>query len=113
MRTLKPCIQINTDKDLETILQKNDDIFVLFYASWCGFSQRFLPIYGSCSLDTKQQCYMMDVDEYPDLCDKYQIEVYPTVLFFSKGKPVKRLDGIPGVGLSESRFRGLITECSK
>jgi hypothetical protein len=36
------------------------------------------------------------VDNKPDLCDKYSIKYYPTVLLFKKGKVDKRLDAAPG-----------------
>ena len=55
----------------------------------------------------------MIVDELPDVCEKYSVEVYPTVIFFEKGKISKRLDGILGVGLSEEQLRELIRICEK
>jgi thioredoxin-like negative regulator of GroEL len=55
----------------------------------------------------------MEVDDYPNLCEKYSIEVYPTVIYFQNGKVVKRLDGTRGFGLHEQQFRGLIDLCRK
>jgi thiol-disulfide isomerase/thioredoxin len=111
MKNTNTCILINTGRELEDALKKKDNIFILFYASWCGFSQRFLPIFEKCAKDTSRQCYRMMIDELPWLCEKYQIEVYPTVIFFEKGIPTKRLDGIHGEGLSEQQFRELIRTC--
>lgn len=111
MKTTNTCILINTEQGLEDILKTQDDIFICFYAPWCPFSQRFLPIFEKCARDTTKQCYRMMIDELPRLCEKYQIEVYPTVLFFNGGKPVKRLDGGHGIGLSEQQFRELIRAC--
>jgi hypothetical protein len=53
----------------------------------------------------------MMIDELPRLCEKYHGEIYPTVIFFKKGKPVKRLDGGYHTGLSEQQFRELIRVC--
>jgi len=53
----------------------------------------------------------MMIDELPHLCEKYHVEVFPTVIFFEKGKVSKRLDGIHGVGLTEQQFRDLIRVC--
>jgi thiol-disulfide isomerase/thioredoxin len=111
MKTTDMCILINTEQELESILRTKDNIFILFYAPWCPFSQRFLSVFEKCSKETSKQCYRMMIDEYPDLCEKYQVEVYPTVLFFEQGKVSKRLDGIHGVGLSEQQFRTLIRAC--
>jgi thioredoxin 1 len=111
MKSTNTCIFINTEQELDSILGKKDRMFVLFYADWCGFSQRFLPIFEKCALETKNKCYRMIVDELPRLCEKYQINVYPTVIFFEEGKPARRLDGIHGLGLSEQQFRELIRVC--
>ena len=111
MKANETCILINNEEELGTILKMKDHIFILFYAPWCPFSRQFLAVFEKCSKDTSMQCYRMMVDEYPALCDKYHIEVFPTVLFFEQGKVSKRLDGIHGVGLSEQQFRGLIGAC--
>jgi thiol-disulfide isomerase/thioredoxin len=31
--------------ELENVVKRKQKVFVLFYASWCPFSQRFLPIF--------------------------------------------------------------------
>jgi len=53
------------------------------------------------------------IDELPNLCEQYSVEVYPTVIFFKKGKVSRRLDGIHGEGLSEQQFRDLIRICER
>ena len=111
MKTTDTCTLINTEQELETILKAKESIFILFYAPWCPFSQRFLSIFEKCSRDTGTQCYRMMIDELPDLCEKYHVVVFPTVIFFEKGNVSKRLDGIHGVGLSEKQFRDLIHAC--
>jgi len=111
MKTTDTCILINTKQELENILKTKDSIFILFYAPWCPFSQRFLSTFEKCSRNTARQCYRMMIDELPDLCEKYHVEVFPTVIFFEKGNVSKRLDGIHGVGLSEQQFRDLIRVC--
>jgi thiol-disulfide isomerase/thioredoxin len=56
MKTTNTCILINTEQDLENILKTKDNIFILFYAPWCPFSQRFLPVFEKCAQDTTKQC---------------------------------------------------------
>ena len=111
MKNTNNCILINTKQELENILQTKDKIFILFYAPWCPFSQRFLPIFEKCAKDTAKQCYRMMIDEFPTLCEKYDLEVSPTVIFFEKGNVSKRLDGNQGIGLSEKQFRDLLYAC--
>jgi thiol-disulfide isomerase/thioredoxin len=111
MNNIENCTLIETEQNLEKILKTKNTFFILFYAEWCPFSKRFLPIFENCSKDTTHTCYRMMIDEHPNLCKKYSVEVYPTVLFFENGKAVKRLDGTHGVGLNEKQMRDLISAC--
>jgi thiol-disulfide isomerase/thioredoxin len=85
-----------------------DKTFVLFYATWCHFSQRFLPIFEEYAKSNPKECLSVIVDEEPDLFEEYAIECYPTVIMFKKGKVHKRLDAEPGVGLNKKQLKDLI-----
>jgi len=74
----------NAKKNLNDKIKHRDKTIVLFYASWCPFSRRFLPI-----------------------CEEYSIEYYPTVILFRKGKVHKRLDAQPGIGLNKEQLKEL------
>ncbi|MGA3059176.1 MAG: thioredoxin domain-containing protein [Candidatus Bathyarchaeia archaeon] len=93
-----------TEENIEDVLKSKDKAFVLFYASWCPFSQEFLPAFTEYSKANPKECLSVVVDDKPDLCDKYAIEYYPTVLLFKKGKVHKRLDAIPGAGLTKKEL---------
>lgn len=88
-------------------IKDKDKVFVLFYATWCPFSQRFLPIFEEYSKSNPEECLSIIVDEAPDVCDEYAIEYYPTVIMFKNGKVHKRLDAEPGVGLSKRQLKEL------
>lgn len=91
----------------DEIVQK-DKAFVLFYATWCPFSQMFLPIFEEFARSNPKECMSVIVDNRPDLCHKYGIEYYPTVLLLKKGKVNKRLDAEPGVGLNKEQLADLV-----
>jgi len=78
--------------------------FVLFYAPWCPFSQRFLPIFQEYAKNNPQECIGVVGDDKPDLCEEYNIEYYPTLILFKNGQVHKRLDAKPGVGLDLKQF---------
>ena len=84
-----------------------DKAFVLFYASWCPFSQRFLPVFEKYSENNPEECISVIVDEEPEVCEEYAIEYYPTVIMFKKGKVHKRLDSRPGIGLNKKQLKEL------
>jgi thiol-disulfide isomerase/thioredoxin len=88
-------------------IDNKDNAVVLFYATWCPFSQRFLPIFEEYSKNNPEECLSVIVDEEPDVCEEYAIEYYPTVIMFKKGKVHKRLDAEPHVGLSKKQLKDL------
>ena len=89
------------------MLKSKDSVIVLFYASWCPFSQEFLPIFEKFAQGKTQSCVRVKIDDKASLCEKYSVEVVPTVLLFEKGVVAKRLDGRPGVGLKEKQLTDL------
>jgi thiol-disulfide isomerase/thioredoxin len=104
-------ILIHNEKELNECLKATPRLAVLFYASWCPFSQEFLPIFEKQSTG-KDKCYRrVIVDDLEGLVNKYKIEVYPTVIYFEYGKIVKRLDGAHLVGLSENQLIEFIAIC--
>ena len=99
----------NEEAVFEEKLKSKTKFVTLFYASWCPFSRRFLPIYQKCAVNIPFPCLSLMVDDQEDLCDKYDIDVYPTVLLFENGEVANRLDGKPGEGLSEKQLRKMLS----
>jgi thiol-disulfide isomerase/thioredoxin len=106
------CVLVQSPAALEEAIKSRDRLMVLFYASWCPFSQAFLPTYRKHAA-AGEPCYVrILVDEGDALTEKYSIEVYPTVLFFEKGKVVKRLDGVYHRGLSRGQLEDFARRCA-
>jgi len=80
-----------TQDNLDAELESKEKAFVLFYASWCPHSQRFLPIFQEYAKTNPLECLSVVVDDKPELCDKYDIEYYPTVLYLKRAKFAKGL----------------------
>ena len=102
--------KLDFEYDIEKALRNKEKVFVLFYASWCPFSRRFLPIFEKYSETRPQSCMQVKIDDKAKLTEKYSVDVVPTVLVFEKGTVKKRLDGEPGEGLDEDQFKKLLTE---
>lgn len=88
-------------------IKDKDKTFVLFYATWCPFSQRFLPTFEEYSKCNPKECLSIIVDDNSKVCEEYSIEYYPTVILFKKGKVHKRLDAQPGIGLNKKQLKDL------
>ena len=93
--------------DVDNVLKSKEKAYVLFYASWCPFSQRFLPVFEDYAKTNPNECVSIAIDDLPDLCEKYEIDYYPTVLLFKKGAVEKRLDATPGLGLTKKQLKDL------
>ena len=102
--------KVDVECKLEDAVKSKKKVFVLFYASWCPFSQRFLPIFQKHAENGLQDCMRIKTDDKAKLCEKYSIDIVPTVLLFEQGTVTKRLDGEPGSGLSEKQLMKLLTE---
>jgi thiol-disulfide isomerase/thioredoxin len=96
------------EHDLDEALKCKSRVFVLFYAFWCPFSQRFLPVFEKYAREKPENCLHVKMDDKAKLCEKYSVDVVPTVLLFEKGKVTKRLDGARGVGLDEKQLKKLV-----
>jgi thioredoxin-like negative regulator of GroEL len=96
--------KINVEYNLEKILAYDSNVFVLFYATWCPFSQRFLPVFEKFAQDKTRKYASVVIDDKANLCEKYSVEIVPTVLLLSKGKVKERLGGIQGAGLTEKQL---------
>ena len=101
----------DVDYGLDHMLKSKDKIFILFYASWCPFSQSFLPMFEKFAEDKTQSCIRVKTDDKATLCEEYSIDVVPTVIFFKNGKVARRLDGLPGVGLDEKQLIDFASKC--
>ena len=94
---------IDNEHDLDKILKTNDKVIALVYASWCPFCRKFLPVFQQHAQEG-QHYFLCVQDDEESIGDKYSIDIFPTILFFENGSLSKRLDGEPGVGLSEKQL---------
>jgi thioredoxin 1 len=102
--------KVNVESGLEESLKSKNRVVILFYASWCPFSQRFLPTFEKYSKGKSQNCLQIVTDDKPSLCEKYKVDVVPTVLIFENGRVAKRLDGAAGIGLSERQLLDFVSK---
>ncbi|HUK84864.1 MAG TPA: thioredoxin family protein [Candidatus Acidoferrum sp.] len=105
-------IEVDNGEELNNVLEKTEKVLVLFYASWCPYCTRFVPVFDKKigKLQVESVIHVL-IDDYDNpLWDTYDIEAVPTIIFFEKGKISKRLNGRFGVGLNERQFIGWLEE---
>ena len=89
-------IQQVTDQDFDkTVLEAGKPAFVDFWAPWCGpcriigpLVEELAPSYQGRAVITK-----MNVDDNPQVAQKYGVTSIPTLMMFKDGKLVDRVVG--------------------
>lgn len=89
-----------TAADFQPQLDKAGEtpVFVDFYAEWCGPCKISSPIIDRMSEEYKGKAILtkLDVDDNPEIAQKFGVMSIPTVIVFKNGKEVDRKVGFPG-----------------
>jgi len=66
------------------------------WAEWCGPCKVFSPVYEKVSKDYSydMEFLKLNIDDNPELADKYGIKSIPTVLIFNKSNPIAQISGM-------------------
>lgn len=83
-----------TDFEQE-VLQSDVPVMIDFWAVWCGPCRLIAPHVDAVSADYqgKVKVLKLNVDEEPEIAQKYGIMSIPTLLFFKGGKVVGQIIG--------------------
>ncbi len=74
-----------------------------FWAAWCGPCRMLSPIVDALSLEMKEMKFgKVNVDEQPELSEKFEVASIPTLLLFKDGKVIaNRVGATTKEGLKE------------
>merc|ERR1719183_1853126 len=86
--------ELNSVRDMEAAMKKGE-VVVMFYASWCPHCKTMKPIFSSVASqhEGKVGFIKVDADQYREVGDKWSVDGYPTIKYFSKGKDAGEFSG--------------------
>ena len=85
-----------TDDNFEKeVLKAKGLVLVDFFATWCGPCRMMAPIIEELAgeYEGKAKIGKLDVDQSPEMAEKYGVQSIPTLIFFKDGEVVDNLLG--------------------
>ena len=85
-----------TSANFKEVVATNDKVTVVdFWAPWCGYCVRMMPVYDelAAALGDKVTLTKVNTDEQPELAQFFKIEILPTFAIFKNGEIVDRKIG--------------------
>ncbi|KAJ7947808.1 Protein disulfide-isomerase [Quillaja saponaria] len=76
------------ERNFTDVIENNQFVMVEFYAPWCGHCQALAPEYAAAATELKGENVVLakvDATEENELSQEYDVQGFPTVLFFIDG----------------------------
>ena len=84
-----------TKEEFEKIINSKEKILVDFYADWCGPCKMQSPIVDQIAEERSDvKVGKVNVDDNPELAEKYEIMSIPTLLVIKNGAVAKQFVGL-------------------
>jgi thioredoxin 1 len=96
-------------KDYAEVVENNEVVVLDFYATWCGPCKVVGPIFDEVSNENEGQYFAkVNVDDEPELSQRFGIRSIPTILFIKGGEVQGKLIGMTTKEKIEEQLNNLI-----
>lgn len=86
---------INQENFEAKVTQSSAPVLLDFWATWCGPCTMLSPVVEELAQEHPEISFgKVNVDEVPELAQRYQISAIPTLLLFKDGQPVDMSVGV-------------------
>ena len=94
--------------DFDQAVNAGEDLVVVdFFATWCGPCKMLSPLVErTAEQHPEVHFYKVDIDEEPDLANRFQIMSVPTLLFLKRGQVVSKTIGVISPAEMEQEIAG-------
>jgi thioredoxin 1 len=106
--------KVFTDQNFEQeVLNSQKPVLVDFWAPWCGPCQMMGPIIEELAeeLEGKVVVGKLNVDENPQMAQKYGIMGIPTLLVFKNGQVVEQFVGVQPKEVLKTSLTNFAKDC--
>ena len=98
-------LHVDTTSFDEQVLKSDVPVLVDFYASWCGPCKRLAPTLEEVAAESPgARVVKVNVDNSPELAERYDIHSMPSLLVFKNGRVMTRQKGV----VSKSRLKAML-----
>ena len=84
--------QVGTNEFDAAVLQSSLPVVVDFYAQWCGLCRMITPVLDDLSEvhKAKVKIVKVDIDDAPEVAERYAVDKVPTIVIFKGGQEADR-----------------------
>jgi len=95
-----------TAQNFDEVISGGKPVLVDFWASWCGPCRMLAPVIEELASELEGECVVgkVNVDDFPELAERFGIISIPTVLLFKDGVLTEKVIGIR----PKSFYEGLV-----
>lgn len=77
-----------TDDTIFEIIEKEELVFIDFYASWCGSCRVAAPMFSRVANEEGVKIFKIDVEKNPKIKEMVELPGLPSVGCFKNGEPL-------------------------